>query len=200
MKTIRPPKWRRCAQVQQDRFAYELIGNNGTYIEIGGHHPQKRSNTYNLDVVQKWRGFSVELDTKYKSAWIECTERRNQIYWANALTFDYKKGAKNNHLGMHVNYLSIDIEPPENTMSALRKVIEDGFSFDVITFEHDRYQCKTDFHAIACKYLEPKGYKVAVYDVWHKQPHRLFETWFVKDSLDFETVSYDQWLRRPNVL
>ena len=53
---------------------------------------------------------------------------------ADALTFDYSKLAKK-----HFNYLSCDINPTGNTFTALKRAIESGITFDIITFEHDYY-------------------------------------------------------------
>lgn len=189
-------KWRKCSQAGQDMFASDCIGMGGTYIEIGGHLPRKRSNTYNLEVLQNWKGFSIEFDMQYKSEWDNCPQRKNPIYWGDAITFNYKNALEDLNMPKHINYLSIDIEPPENTFKALQKVISDGITFDVITFEHDRYQCEEDYHTIACNYLIPLGYKVAVRDVWHKVPTRIFETWFVKEDIPFAEVDYDTWFHK----
>ena len=189
-------KWRKCSQAGQDIFAYNLLGNGGTYVEIGGHLPAINSNTYNLEVHYGYRGFSIEFDRKYKSHWDECLERKNTIYWEDAITFDYATACQKNKLPLHINYLSIDIEPPANTFAALQKVINDGLTFDLITFEHDRYQCEEDYHKIACDFLLPKGYKVAVHDVWHKHKERIFETWFVNKNVQYSPKSYTQWLTK----
>ena len=192
-------KWRKCSQAQQDRWAHNVIGENGTYVEIGGHFPAKRSNTYNLEVGHGWKGFSIEFDKKYKSYWEECNERAGNIYWADAMTFNYKFAVEKNKMPMHINYLSIDIEPPENTFRALQKVINDGLSFDIITFEHDRYQCDEDYHKIACEFLLPKGYKIAVENVWHKRQDRQFETWFVHKNVNHKHMTYNEWLKHGNI-
>jgi hypothetical protein len=185
---------KKCSQARQDRFAFNISGSNGTYIEIGAHQPSKRSNTYNLEVMAGWKGFSVELDTKYQQSWKDCTERKNPVYWGDAITFDYANALSINSLPKHINYLSCDIEPPVNTFSALKRVIEQGISFDFISFEHDRYQCSEDYHTIANEFLSNYGYKVAVYDVYFKVPTNVFETWFVKDTVKFDTISYANWL------
>jgi hypothetical protein len=186
--------FKKCSQAKQDHFAFDIVGPNGTYIEIGANRPGKGSNTYNLEVAAGWKGFSVELDTKWQAAWNECAERKNPIYWQDAITFDYEKTLANNSLPKHINYLSCDIEPPINTFNALKRVIEQGISFDVISFEHDQYQCDEDFHTVANTFLSRYGYKVAVYDVYFKNPTNTFETWFIKDTVDFKTVSYSEWL------
>lgn len=189
---------KRCSQARQDRFVMSLIGESGTYIEIGANHPLLMSNSYNLEVHGKYKGFSVELNTNFQQAWRECSERSNPVYWENALLFDYVSACKQNKMKKHVNYLSCDIEPPENTFNALKRVIGQGVTFDIITFEHDRYQSEENYHEKAFDFLKEYGYKIAVYDVWHKHPSRIFETWFVNSSIDFETKSFDEWYKEDN--
>jgi len=194
-KSITINDFKKCSQAKQDHFAFNTTGSNGTYIEIGANRPCKGSNTYNLEVIAGWTGFSVELMTKYQADWKNCVERKNTIYWTDAITFDYEKALKENKLPKHINYLSCDIEPPINTLNALKRVIEQGISFDFISFEHDRYQSNEDFHTIANDFLSSYGYKIAVYDVYFKNnPSNVFETWFVKDTIEFDTTSYAAWL------
>jgi hypothetical protein len=187
------------SQSLQDFFAYTIGGKNGTYIEIGGNKPRHKNNTYNLDVDFGWKGFSIEYNKKYKQTWDECKERHNPCYFADALTFDYASKIKELKLPSHITYLSCDIEPAKNTFDALQKVINDGISFDCITFEHDNYAKNRrkeplDYDVIAREYLIPLGYKVAVENVYVKQnKDAVFETWFVKESIDFNLQQYEDW-------
>lgn len=184
------------SQAGQDKFALEICGNNGTYIEIGAYQPRRRSNTYNLEVFSSWKGFSIELDKTNKPFWDQSIERKNKVYWENALTFDYIKALNENQLSTHINYLSCDIEPPTNTFSALKRVIEQGVTFDVITFEHDRFRgTDKDYHALSTDFLREYNYKIAVYDVWSKSPSRIFETWFVSEKINFQEIKFDDWIK-----
>lgn len=187
------------SQSLQDFFAYTIGGNNGTYIEIGGNKPRHKNNTYNLDVEFGWKGFSIEYNLKYKPLWDECKERHNPCYFENALTFDYAGKLKELNLSSHITYLSCDIEPAKNTFDALQKVINDGITFDCITFEHDNYASVRrkellDYDLLAREYLKPLGYKVAVENVYVKEnKDAIFETWFVKESIDFNLQQYEDW-------
>lgn len=188
----------------QDEFAYNLFGRSGTYIEIGGHDPIRHSNTYNLEVSAEWKGFSIELDTMHQSSWENCQERKNKIFWADALTFDYKNTSKNLLMPEVINYLSIDIEPAENTFNALKLIINQGLVFDIITFEHDGYREKTDFNLAAIEFLDKNGYKVAVSDVYFKKKQKsqpkIYETWFInKKYKKWKTLSYNEWLKNSNL-
>lgn len=182
------------SQAFQDKFAFDIIGPNGTYIEIGSHKPVKNSNTYMLEVEHNWQGIGIELDTTYQRFWTKHPERKNKIYWESALDFNYVAALQENNLPLHINYLSCDIEPPFNTFAALKCVIEQGITFDCITFEHDLYNYSAeDYNEIATTYLIEKGYKVAVSNVYCKNPENHFETWFVRNDLEFTPIDFKDW-------
>ena len=189
-------KSKKRSQAYQEFFAFSIGGPAGTYIEIGAFKPVSKSNTYALETDQKWKGFSLELNQKYKGHWDQCVERTNPVCWDNAITFDYVAQIKNMKLPSRINYLSCDIEPPANTFAALQRVIEQGVEFDCITYEHDNYAnpAGPDFNIIATEYLESKGYKIAVTDVYASgNTEAVFETWFVRNDIEFPTMTFEQW-------
>lgn len=190
--------WTPGSQLKQDVFAMKTAINK-TYIEIGAHGPIKYNNTYLLEK-NGWQGFSLEINQHCVNAWFEdWSDRTNKIYCADAITFDYTRGLQENNLLTRIGYLSCDIEPPENTFAALRRVVEQGIVFDCITFEHDKYQSEVDYDPIVTEYLKDRGYKVAVSDVyrWRKRPCYM-ETWYVYDDIEYTTVTFDEW-RKENL-
>lgn len=194
---------KRRSQAFQEFFAYSIGGDNGTYIEIGAYKPVTKNNTFLLETVANWCGFSLELNRKWKESWDNCSERSNSICWADATVFDYLAEIERRGMPKRINYLSCDIEPPTNTLLALKRVIEQGVEFDCITFEHDKanpgFKHLPDHDPIVREYLLSKGYKVAVYDVWAGVPEYLFETWFVKDDIDFPQMSFVEWKLAMNL-
>lgn len=181
------------SQSFQDIFVSNLKTNNKTYIEIGGYEPVKWSNTYILEI-NGWKGFSIELNTDHRAIWAKHPERKNKIYWEDALTFDYATALSDNNLPMHIGYLSCDIEPPENTFSALQRVLSQGITFDCITYEHDNYASEKDWNAISTEYLAKFNYKPVIYDVYPgNKKNKKFETWFVKNDIDFSPMSFEEW-------
>lgn len=189
-------------QANQDLFALSITGQNGIYIEMGAAHAINYNNTYSLEMQHGWRGFSVELFQGHEDSW-NSSGRINPVYWADAITFNYT--AKLDELGLphHVNYLSCDLEPPKSTFAALRHSIENGVSYDAITFEHDLYNPKFAYNLdgrtykdIAEEYMLSKGYKIAVTNVCaNNRRDRHFETWFVGKHVDFETIDYFEWIK-----
>jgi hypothetical protein len=181
------------SQFHQDIFALRTAKNK-TYIEIGAAGPIKYNNTYQLEK-NGWNGFSIEINRKRFIQWFsDRTDRKNKIYCDDAITFDYISALTENNMPSHIGYLSCDIEPPENTFAALKKVIEQGIAFDCITFEHDKYQSNIDYDPIVTDYLKDKGYKIAVKDVYRWRKRRCYlETWYVNNSIDFVETDFDTW-------
>jgi hypothetical protein len=192
------------SQLLQDIFAL-TTAQNKTYIEVGAAWPEKSNNTYVLEK-NGWEGFSIELDIDKFNLWQDEPKiRKNKIYCEDAITFNYLEALKENNLPTHIGYLSIDIEPPENTFNALKKIINQGITFDCITFEHDNYQSDIDYNSIATEYLKSEGYKVAVENVYMIEKIRVegikkkvvkksfLETWYVSSYINFSKTDYDIW-------
>ena len=196
------------SQAGQDLFAIELFGNHGTYIDIGAGEPINLNNTYLLEVKKNWNGISVDYGDhdqekiqKLKKLWNNCKERKNKIYWADALTFDYKNALEENNISSKVDFLSCDIDPQENTFFALKKVINDGIRPKLIAFETDYYREKINYSELAYDFLRPYGYKVGVNNVYSNlKKNKIFETWFVYETIDFSTIEYSKWVKKWNYL
>jgi hypothetical protein len=197
------------SQLFQDIFALKTAKNK-TYIEIGAAGPIKYNNTYQLEI-RGWKGFSIEFNDKRVSRWDGHKERKNKIYCADAIKFNYTAALIENQLPNRIGYLSCDIEPPENTFAALRTVFEQGIMFDCITFEHDKYQSSTDIDPLVTDYVKRFGYRVAVRDVFRFRKYRvdgikvkvskkcIMETWYIKDDINFEELDYNQWRNKTGL-
>lgn len=189
------------SQLYQDQFALRTAKHK-SYIEIGAAGPIKYNNTYQLEK-NGWQGFSIEINQEKIFEW---KERQNKIYCDNAITFNYHRACQENNMPTRIGYLSCDIEPPENTFSALKQVIEQNIIFDCITFEHDNYQADIDYDPIVTEYLKNKGYRVAVRDVYRYRKYRdentkqkiikkcIMETWYVYNDINFAEQTYDEWV------
>ena len=191
---------KRRGQAHQDAFAYSIAGEQGTYIEIGAFKPATKNNTYGLEVDHGWKGFSLELNIKWKQAWDECLERHNPVCWTDATTFDYLTQVDAMRMPRRINYLSCDIEPPNNTFTALKRVIEQGIDFDCITFEHDKgnpgfaHLLVDNYEQQAIDFLAQYNYRPVVLDVYAgKNTEWFFETWFVKNDIEYPSMKFEDW-------
>ena len=182
------------SEAGQDIFALNLIGKNGTYLEVGGFKPKLDSNTYILESQNNWKGITIEFKKELQPLWNSCKERKNKIYFEDALKFNYKITLQENNLPLHLNYLSCDIDPRDKTFEALKKILKEGLSFDFISFEHDDYTSDESYHKLASEYSIPKGYKIAVNNIYPKnKKNKIFETWFVNSKINFEPIEFSEW-------
>lgn len=193
-------RFNKTSQCNQDAFAYQIGKDNGTYIEIGGWRPKHKSNTYALETFYNWRGFTLELNKeKHFDIWNK-SNRTNPIYWEDAITFDYASALNNLKLSNHITYLQCDIEPPKNTFKALQQVINQGITFDCCTFEHEEHRYGKEWLNKVEDLMVQNGYKVAVYNVstYHRKLKiwKHFETWFVKDTIDFTPINWFDWMEQ----
>lgn len=185
------------SQSFQDLFALQVCTKK-TYIEIGANRPIKRNNTYLLEN-NEYTGYSIEFNTKWQRFWNK-TQRKNKIYFADAITFDYLQANQENNLTNKIGYLSCDIEPVTNTFSALKRVINQGIEFECITFEHDIYQSDIDLRENVNSFLSNNGYKIAVNNVYlYPDSDKIFETWYVHSSIEFKECNFSDWIKTIDI-
>jgi hypothetical protein len=125
----------------QDQFVAETLEfkKDGTFLDIGCHHYKNISNTYYLESELNWRGVGVELDNNFEQGWIE-NRPNSKFVCTDAVEADYKVLLEQNNMPKVIDYLSLDIEPPEATFKALQKLFETDYIFRVVTFEIDSYR------------------------------------------------------------
>lgn len=146
----------------QDLFVLMLLDGkrSGTFLEIGANDPIKSSNTYLLEKSFGWTGVSVEIGKVYERRFN--LFRKSNLVLADARRLDYR-----GILPSPIDYLSVDIDPPENTFEALEAVVSAGLRFRVATFEHDYYNfgCGPKIRLESREFLEAEGYELLVADV-----------------------------------
>ena len=131
------------SEIGQDAFVYQALNGktNGTFLEIGGHDYIISSNTYRLEKECNWSGIGIEIDNGYEEGWIR-NRPNSKFVHDNALTVDYGELLNRFNMPMTIDYVSIDIDPSENTLAALRRLLSTsiGYTFNVVTFETDYYK------------------------------------------------------------
>lgn len=175
------------SQIGQDIFVLrQLTGKtNGTFVDIGAGHPQVINNTFVLETQYAWSGISVDLgqhgaygcehldNEQYASLWRDL--RQTPLLIANACTTDYSKLFADYDLPPIIDYLDIDIEPPQASFEVLRRIPFNAYKFRVITFEHDDYR-QTNTRVPAREYLTNLGYTYMESDKLDQ------EDWFVRND------------------
>lgn len=169
------------SQAKQDLFVVDYLKQmkNGIFVDIAAGHPTNINNTYLLESEYEWDGISVEIDSSFNNEW---TNRKTKYINANAFEVDYKKEfdailKKHKIKTKKMNYLSLDLEPPELTNKLLHFLPLEEYKFDVLTYEHDLYRVGDRFKNDARSYLESIGYKLERDNV--SNDGYPFEDWYV---------------------
>lgn len=110
---------------------------NGTYLEVGAGHPIYGNNTLLLEREFGWKGVSLELNSEHVNSFNLI--RNNPCLIVDATLIDYTSLIEQLCVGSHIDFLQLDIDPPEVTFSVLKKINFNKHFFSIITFEHDAY-------------------------------------------------------------
>ena len=157
------------SQAGQDDFVLSLIPS-GKYLEIGASHPIAINNTYLLEQ-HGWEGLSIDIDASNQSEWNRV--RKNRLMICDALAYPYA-------LHGNVDYLQIDIEPSDQSLRCLIKILTAGLKFKVLTFEHDHY-AGGDVREVSRELLTNAGYHLSHPDV--STGGLIFEDWWIDETL-----------------
>ena len=134
-------------QIGQDKFVVDVLKGkrHGTFLDVGCHEARNLSNTWYLEKELGWRGIAVDCDPAWMGQW--AAERPGSVFvLGDACRMDYPELLAAQHLSQPVDYLSLDLEPPEATWRCLQYIMGQGVRFNVVTFETDfyRYQASRD--------------------------------------------------------
>jgi len=131
------------SEIGQDKFVYDILKGKtgGTFLEIGAHDYIISSNTYRLEKEYNWFGIGVELNPDFKEGWLK-NRTNSKFILTDAKTLDYGKLFQEHNMPKIIDYVSIDIDPPVNTLAALIQLLKTSkeYRFNVITFETDYYK------------------------------------------------------------
>ncbi len=176
------------SQAYQDLFVLTMLNGkkNGKYVEVGANHPQSLSNTFLLETVFGWRGFSVEIERSMCEVFNGDMAWQNHCYEADATKFDYSEAIAKEKWQGRVDYFSVDCEPPEVTFNALKAFPHDEFRASVITFEHDSYKDGDTIRDHSRKFLEDLGYQLVCACVCNGG--NSYEDWWVDPTVVKESV------------
>jgi len=156
------------SQAGQDDWILSHIPK-GTYLEIGASHPVNINNTMALEQ-RGWTGISIDIDNQCEQLWKN--QRSQPLVIDNALTMDFV-------LPERIDYLQIDIDPAEQSLACLKRMLATGCRFNLITFEHD-YYTGVDVRTESRELLTAAGYHLEVADV--STNNQVFEDWWMANE------------------
>ena len=148
---------------------------NGTYLEVGAAAPIEYNNTYLLESEFGWRGVSIEWSKELADQ--HSVHRKNPCVNADATALDYDALLTEHNLGTHIDFLQLDIDPPDNTFKVLQLIDFKKYTFSFITYEHDYYAGGAKEREESRKIFESHGYTRLLSNVMHSGLN--FEDWYV---------------------
>lgn len=176
----------------QDIFALETNNHKtgGTFLDIGSSDAVEKSNSYLLETEYKWQGMLIDIDPQYinKSRQL----RTSPLIVGDATLLNYKELLSNYDMPQMIDYLSLDIDPPEGTLAALKRLLDSGHIFGAITFEHDAYTTEQEIAGYPVRtesrrILKQAGYILSRHDVCFVDPRdrkeKSFEDWYIHPTL-----------------
>jgi hypothetical protein len=132
------------SQIGQDNIVSSLCErkNGGFFVDIGCGFPTYISNTFLLENEYNWSGICLDIEDQQDPGGLTWSELRPKSHHliADALTIDYEKVFAECNCPRTVDYLSIDLEPPDLTLECLFRIPFEKYTFNVITFETDEYR------------------------------------------------------------
>jgi hypothetical protein len=153
------------SEIGQDRAVIDMLGikYNGTFVDIGCALPISISNTFLFEATFNWRGIGIDIQNLVEGEGQTWKSHRPQTKHIvhDALTLDYSKVFKENEMPQTIDYLSLDLEPPDLTLECLYKIPFKEYTFNVITYEVDEYREGGHKRAQESrKYLQDLGYNL----------------------------------------
>lgn len=145
-------------QIGQDRWVVDVFKGKrgGTFLDVGCHEHRNLSNTWALEKQFGWRGIAIDVDGSFSHGWAR--ERPGSVFvLGDACTMDYGALLGAQHMSQPVDYLSLDLEPPERTWDCLRHILGQGIWFNAVTFETDYYRYK-DSRDLSRELMDSLGY------------------------------------------
>ena len=132
------------SQIGQDKNVLNILGpkQNGTFVDIGCFEPLTISNTFVFEHDFHWSGIAIDIQDYTGSngeTW-KINRPNTKHILSDALNIDYIKLFEKNNMPTTIDYLSIDLEPPDLTLECLLKIPFTSYKFNVISFETDEYR------------------------------------------------------------
>ena len=170
---------RNYSQAGQDLFVLSVLDGKrgGVFLDLGCNQPILINNTFLLESVFEWNGLAIDIDPAFFELFVF---RKCQSQVADCTKLDWEQVVE--LLGTSsIDYLSLDLEPPEVTLECLKTIPFDRLRFSVITFEHDAYRAAETVRAPSREIFEQQGYVRVCSNI--RVNGYVFEDWYCNPDL-----------------
>jgi len=191
---------------KQDEFAYNLIGENGFFLDLGCSSPTDGSNTYGLEKLG-WRGICFDIrNCEAEYGWSNI--RKEKFVQADVTSDYFLNFIANikNEIPV-VDYISLDMDTAGQNFAlfGLNNILKSDIKFKCLTFEHEFHYYGERNKLEGKRMLEKAGYFCLFDDVVLVQdaippsnyPGKYFEDWYInpeffdKSIIDLATSKKD---------
>jgi len=174
---------------KQDLYAYYLLPSPSTFLDLGCWDPTHCNNTYLLENQFGWNGLLFDTN---QGAINRCNAvRASRAFCVDTQTADFIKTLEKNWNSKHFDYISLDVD--DASLPTLTRLLEAGYSFSCMTFEHDYYRLGNELKIPSIKILESYGYvrlfdNVITYPTHDPQQLKqypdgqIFEDWWINPT------------------
>ena len=123
----------------QDVAALRLLKNadSPTFLDIGCRHPVEINNTLLLEE-NGWSGICVDIDD-YSEEFKE--KRQTPFYQIDSTSYEFIELLEKHFPQKVIHYMSLDVDSA--SLQTLKNILENGFKFIFMTFEHDYHYVRT---------------------------------------------------------
>jgi hypothetical protein len=173
------------SQVAQDAFVVCCLNGmrSGRFLDIGAGEPELISNTVMLERDFGWSGICCDIETEER-----LREQRSAVVVGDFFSEDWGTRCDSIAVDGRIDYLSLDLEPPQLTLAALCELPLAKVRFSVITIEHDAYRGFDSIRTAMRAILLDHGYVRVASDV--KVQGLPFEDWWVDPKvIDVEAAT-----------
>ena len=182
------------SQIGQDLFVARVLNNkrDGLFFDIGAAHPITINNTYMLERYLNWTGISIDVDPGASADW-EISSRTSVFLDQDALEVNYNLMMSNLMVAYdrtRIDYLTIDLEPPINSLLVLRKIPFDSIQFSVVTFEHDLYRSNPG-HKLVKQYILRQSREIFSRNGYNLVASNTQEDWWIHKSINHQEPILD---------
>lgn len=160
------------SQAGQDAWVHSLLGDSGTFLDIGCNHPIIISNTYSLERLG-WTGFL--LDNDHYACELCRQHRTSPVIECDVTKYDWASLPKKDF-----DYLSLDVDFAN--FATLPLLLKAGITFKAMTAEHNLYSNGPGPRDEMRRLLLGAGYILAVPDVEHTACD--FEDWWLAPGVE----------------
>jgi len=174
------------SQIGQDKLVDFILNRkeNGFFLDIGAQDPEDLNNTAFFEKYRNWNGVAIEKASMWNEKWSNSSRKKTSYINNDARFIDYNNILKNNNIDV-IDYISLDLEPPQVTFDVLRDILSKNVKFKVMTFEVDAYR-SDHIKNISRDLLSSNGYEL------------VYELYFTDNTLTNTHVD-DVWLNKDYI-